>query len=137
MNAAKNWLGIRPISSAELTAFEDHFDFRITPVFRTWLLEHNAGFPKNIELPTTKRMREFRRVLDFSNRTGKLEAWKCTERCRDSLGSTRIPFGFDAGGNFVCLERHYRHQQIVVWNHITDEFEPCLLDIPTFIKYMG
>lgn len=132
-----NWLGVRPISSAELTAFEDHFDFRITPVFRTWLLEHNAGLCKSTELPTANKVYHFIRMLDFSKNAGVTEAWKSTERCRTDLGETRIPIGMDAVGNFVCLQRHYKHQDIVVWNHITGAFEPCLLDIPTFIRFAG
>lgn len=130
-------MGIRSISSAELKAFEDHFDFHIMPAFRVWLLEHNAGIPKNTELATAKKNRHISYIMDFSRNAGASGAWKSTERCRKEIGNTRIIVGIDNLGNFICLSRHYRHQQIELWNHITGEFEPCLLDISAFIRLIG
>lgn len=131
------WMGIRPLSKQQLTDFEKKFNFNVTPVFRTFLLEHNAGIPNSAIFPTTVKERRLVRLLDFADRQAPTGAWAINQRLRNEIGEKRIIIGMDSLDNFVCLERYYRRQSIVLWNHLTGGFEESLLDISAFLRVIG
>lgn len=128
------WRGIRPLSNQLLRDFESTFHFNINPVFRQYILDHNGGVPVPGIFPTVRKERKMARLLDFSDRSSATGAWAINQRLRDQIGDKRIVIGTDELGNFLCLERHYRSQRIVLWNHLTEEFEECLLEIPSFVR---
>lgn len=131
------WRGTRPVESAVLREFEMHFKFRIHPAFREYLSIHNAGFPSPGTFPTIVRERKMESFLDFTDRYTSGGAWKVNERLREKIGPKRIIVGTDSSANFICIERDYQEQYIVVWSHVTGKFERCLLDIPGFIRLIG
>lgn len=128
------WRGIRPLSNLLLRDFEKTFNFNISPVFRQYLLDHNGGTPTPGIFPTIVKERKVAKVLDFSDRYSANGAWSINRRLRDQIGEKRIIIGKDSLGNFLCLERNYRKQYIVLWNHLTGDFEESLLDIPAFVR---
>ena len=128
------WRWIRPLHKLLLRDFETAFQFNITPVFREFLLEHNAGVPTSGIFPTTVKERKIAKLLDFSDRYSVKGAWAINKRLREQIGEKRIIIGKDSLGNFICLERHYKHQTVVVWNHLTGEFEESLLDIAALLR---
>lgn len=128
------WRGIKPLSNQLLKDFESAFDFNIHPVFRQYILDHNSGAPTPGIFPTIKKERKVAKFLDFADRYSAAGAWATNRRLRDQIGDKRIIIGKDSLGNFLCLERHYRKQYIVLWNHLTGEFEESLLDIPAFVR---
>ena len=128
------WREIRPLASEQLSDFEREFDFKINPDFREFLLDHNNGAPAGVYIPTRTKKRRIHKFLDFADHSSSEGAWAVNLRLREEVGEKRIIFGVDALGNFLCLERNYRKQKVVLWNHLTDEFEPCLLEIPAFLR---
>lgn len=128
------WRFVIPIKSQTLSDFENHFDFRFNETLRGFILDHNGGSPEAGVFHTTVRVRRIGRLLDFSDKSTPDGAWSFNERLRDKLTDKRIIIGIDAKNNFVCVERHYKHQKIVVWSHVSGEFEDCLLDIPAFLR---
>lgn len=128
------WRNITPINPATLAAFEKRFNFRIAEPFKSFLIEHNAGIPSNGTFPTVYRERQLVQFLDFADQKTRNGAWATNTRLRDQIGDQRIIVGLDVKGNYVCLERHWKNQKIVVWSHVTGQFEPSLLDIPAFLR---
>ena len=131
------WRGIIPLSNASLKEFENTFHFNIDTSLREYLLEHNGGIPTFGTFPTAGKERKIARILDFSDRDLADGAWAVNRRLRNRIGEKRIIIGTDSLGNFVCLERDYRRQYIVLWNHLTDGFEESLWDIPAFLRGIG
>lgn len=131
------WRNRRPILSAQLSGFETKFGFRICGPMRTFLLENNAGFPTPGLFPTTVRERKLSFLLDFSNTSHPDGAWAINARLRNQIGPKRIIIGRDTLGNYVCIEREHKQQRIVLWNHVTNDFELCLWDIPMFLRYVA
>lgn len=131
------WRGVRPIESAVIREFESHFHFRIQPHIRQYICDNNAGIPSPGCFPTIVRERKMERLLDFDNRTAANSAWAVNSRLRNKIGSKRIIIGTDISGNFICIERNYKEQYIVVWSHVSGQFERCLLDIPGFLRTIG
>lgn len=130
------WRNISDLSNTDLREFESSFHFVIDPIFREFLLSHNNGIPGNAEIQTQTRKRQIGRIYDFS-RTADATAWKINTRLRPVIGDKRIIIGEDITGNFICLNRHYRHQYLSVWSHVQNNFEECILDIPTLLKYIN
>ena len=120
-----------------LKDFETTFQFNITPMFREFLLEHNGGAPASGVFPTAVKERKLARMMDFSDRYSVRGAWAINRRLRGQIGEKRIIIGIDSLDNFICLERHYRHQTVVVWNHLTGEFEESRLDLPALLRCLG
>lgn len=131
------WRCCTPLTEQELHSFENAFKFKFTEDLRGFLLLHNAGIPSPGLFPTLNRERKLAQLLDLRKGTGKQDAWSVNERLRDLIGPKRIIIGQDSQNNFVCVERNQRQQKIVLWNHITDQFEECLLDIPVFLRQIG
>lgn len=131
------WRGIKPLPKLLLKDFETTFQFNITPVFQEFLLEHNGGIPTSGIFPTVVKERKIAKLLDFSDRYSANGAWAINRRLRTQIGEKRIIIGIDSLGNFLCLERHYKKQFVVVWNHLTGEFEESLLDIPALLRCIG
>jgi len=117
-----------------MTEFEKEFDFRFRPDLRTFLCDHNAGKPKSGIFPTSVKERQIRKLYNFADKSSKNEAWEVNKRMRECLGPKRIAIGVDTTGNIICVERHYSHQEIKVYNHASREFEDCLLDIPGLLR---
>lgn len=130
------WRTTVPIEDRTLSQFEKHFHFRIQEDLRGFILDHNGGFTTPCVFPTNVKSRKFIQMLDFSpsNPDG---AWAVNERVRERIGEKRIVIGLDQKKNFVCVERNYKQQQIVVWSHVSGDFEPCLLDIPAFLRALN
>lgn len=128
------WRGIKPLHKLLLKDFETAFQFNITPVFREFLLEHNGGMPTSGIFPTVVKERKIAKLLDFSDRYSTAGAWAINRRLRSQIGDKRIIIGKDSLGNFICLERYYKRQSIVLWNHLTGEFEESAVDIPAFLR---
>ena len=131
------WYGASVLSFAQLNLFEKHFQFTFDPALHTFLLEHNGGSVSPGVFPTAVRERRLVKLLDFSSQEDKKGAWQINAKHRNLITEKRIIIGTDDKGNYVCVEQDYRHQMIVVWNHLTDSFEPCLWEIPAFLKYIG
>lgn len=131
------WRNTIPCESAALTAFEKKFKFTIQSPFREYLLEHNFGISSPGTIPTAVRERRLAQLLDFRDQHNPKGAWAINSRLRDRIGPKRIVIGTDTSGNFVCLERDYQDQYIVVWSHISNNFERSLLDIPALIRAWG
>lgn len=128
------WRDIIPVSHTTITDFEQQFQFRIRSPFREFLIDHNNGIPSDGIIVTEKRERKLAQFLDFSDAVSNNSAWAINRRLRDQIGPRRIVVGRDRSGNFVCLERDYQEQYIVVWSHITGEFERSLQEIPALLN---
>lgn len=128
------WRSIKPLTSLQLRQFETTFQFNIQQDMREFLLTHNAGIPSSAIFPTKSKEWNMVRLLDFSDSHSTKGAWAINKRLKDKVGDKRIIIGIDRIGNYICLERHYRHQDVVVWVHHTEQFEPSLLDIPTLLR---
>ena len=131
------WRNTYPLTSVQLKNFETAFAFNITLVFRDFLMEHNGGVPTPGTFPTSGSNRRIQRFLNFYENISPSGAWAINRRLREKIGPKRIIFGVDSLGNFLCLERSYKRQFVVLWNHLTGEFEPCLWDIPAFLRGIG
>ena len=131
------WRNIIPLEDSTLRKFEEVFDFNINRYFREFLLEHNGGIPSPGIFPTVARERKIARILDFSQKSSSRGAWAVNARLRDQLGPKRIVVGVDSAENFICIERKYKRQRIVVWSHVTGDFEECILDIPSFLQVLS
>lgn len=128
------WRNTTPVTNRVIKEFEDAFKFRINPDLRGFLMEHNGGSPGNGTFPTTVRERCLDHLLDFSDKSTNRGAWKINKRMREDIGPKRIVIGKDIQGNFVCLERNYQEQFIVVLSHISETYERSLLEIPAFLR---
>ena len=128
------WRDVIPVSPSTLTEFEQQFHFRIQSPFREFLLDHNNGIPSDGTIPTKTKERKLSMFLDFSDRNPANSAWTVNKRLRDQIGEKRIVVGRERSGNLICLERNYKEQYIVVWSHITGEFERSLLEIPALLQ---
>lgn len=134
------WINIKPIKAAELRAFESEFSFRINQAVKSFLQEHNGGITYSGDFPVvvtgTQQIKERRMdcLLDFSDRNDPDGAWEINRRLRKKIGDKRIIIGRDQKNNMICLERDRKEQYIVVWSHITREFDRCPLDIPAFLQ---
>lgn len=131
------WHNVSPLSDDQLSAFERKFRFTIQADLRSYLLEHNNGKKLPDPFPTAGRAYQFAYFLDFSGPESPGGAWEINTRLRKRIGTKRIILGKDAGENWICLERNHKEQYIVVWSHITGNFERCLWDIPTFLQGLG
>ena len=131
------WRHTLPLDNLTLSEFERTFSFRIEPVFRSFLLEHNCGCVTPGVFSTVKCERKLWQLLNFADRTGTDGAWAINKRLQEQLGPMRIVVGLDIKGNFVCLEREHKRQKIVVWSHLSGEFEESILDIPAFLRVIG
>lgn len=131
------WRNVIEISRTQLRSFETHFRFTFHSDLGAYLLTHNNGSVAPGIFPTAVRERKLDRLLDLSDSENEKGAWAVNKRLRKLIGPQRIIIGIDAQGNYVCVERDYRQQKIVVWNHVTDAFEDCLWDIPAFLRYIG
>lgn len=131
------WRNKKPLEDATLAEFEKKFKFRIDKDLRGFLLLHNAGSPTPGTFPTSARERKLETFLDFSDKNSSHGAWAINKRLRDKIGEKRIIIGKDNTGNFICLERRYVNQNVVVWSHINNEFEASLIDIPAFLRRIG
>lgn len=128
------WRNTVSISSAQLRDFETRFKFKIDPIMREYLIDNNSGHIADGSFQTTSRMRRLERFLNFADRNSPDGAWSINERLRPVIGKNRIIIGIDVTGNYVCLEKSGSKQQIVVWSHITGDFEQSLLDIPALLR---
>lgn len=131
------WMGIKPLSRQSLTDFEKTFKFNINPVFREYLLDHNGGIPTPGTFVTAVKERKIDRLLDFSDRYSPAGAWAVNHRLRDEIGEKRIIIGTDSMGNFICLERDYKKQRFVLWNHLTGNYEENIMDISAVLRVIG
>lgn len=131
------WRNTQPLSWDAMHDFEKAFHFRIDATMKEFLMANNAGYPTPGLFPTTTKERKLKRLLNFADTESEQEAWKINLRVREKIGEKRIVFAVDDNGNFLCLEREYMHQRIIVWSHITGTFEDCLLETPAFIRAIG
>lgn len=131
------WHNTITLEEKNLTEFEKKFQFRMNPEFREFLLTHNAGYPLPGTFTTTKKVRKMKQFLDFNDVESDEGAFEVNLRLRNKIGPKRIIVGIDQTGNFICLERNYARQYIVVWSHITGAFERCILDLPMFMRQIG
>lgn len=127
------WHSISPLSDDQLSDFEQKFRFKIQTDLRLYLLEHNNGRKLPDPFPTTGRKYQFAYFLDFSGPETIGGAWEVNKRLRKRIGAKRIILAKDSSENWICLERDHKEQYIVVWSHITGNFERCQLDIPAFL----
>lgn len=128
------WRNTTPIDHITVKDFEDAFKFRINSDFRGFLMEHNGGSPGNGVFPTVTRERCLDHLLDFSDKTSNRGAWMINKRMREEIGPKRIVIGKDIQGNFVCLERNYQEQYVVVLSHISGDYERSVLEIPALLR---
>lgn len=128
------WRNITPLEERAMSEFEQKFRFRIDPALRQFIIDHNGGIPSPGTFLTTARERRFEQLLDFSDTLTGRGAWAINERLRYKIGEKRIIIGTDANSNFICLERDYKTQYIVVWNHFSNSFERCIADIPVLLQ---
>ncbi len=118
--------GVKPLKETTIKQFEDKFDFHFCPEIRQFLLQNNAG-SSNGSIFTTKMMRTFSCLYDFSENATSNSAWEINRRLRNRIGEKRIIIGKDVQKNYICVERNRREQKIVVWSHVSNEFDPCLM----------
>lgn len=128
------WRDVIPTSSTDIAAFEEQFKFRIRSPLREFLIDHNNGIPSDGAFVTVRRERKIAQLLDFSDRNPQNSAWTVNRRLREQIGPKRIVVGREHSGNLICLERNYQEQYIVVWSHITGEFERSLQEIPVLLQ---
>ena len=131
------WSNISPITNTQMNLFESHFSFRIDPPLRDFLLEHNGGSPTSCIFPTNIRNREIAYLLDIRESRSDKSAWTVNQRVRRLIGPKRLVIGVDSLGNFICVEREYKQQEIVLWNHVTNAFEKCQWSIPILLQSIG
>lgn len=126
-----------PVEEKTVSDFENTYHFRIDPVLRQFIIDHNNGIPSPGTFLTTVRERKLERLLDFDDTATEQGAWAINKRLREKIGEKRIIIGIDANSNFVCVERNYKQQYIVVWNHITGKYERCVAAIPVLIRVLA
>lgn len=131
------WRNITELQEDMLQEFEKHFSFLLHGTLHAFLLTHNYGCPSPGRFPTDIKDRKISSLLDFSSKTGDRSAWAVNERLRKQIGPQRIIIGIDSLGNYICVERKYQEQRIVLWNHITNCFEPCQWEISEFLRNVG
>ena len=131
------WVNTCPLTCSQLSSFEKAFRFTFHHDLQAFLKAHNAGSTTSGIFPTAVRERELVQLFDFSDQQDKKGAWGINKAHRKALTEKRIIIGTDNLGNYVCVEREHKQQKIVVWNHVTDQFEPCLWDISMFSRYIG
>lgn len=131
------WMNENPIAFTQLNQFEKRFRFTFHPALQKFIQAHNGGNVTPGTFPTNVRERKLLRLLDFSDPESRKGAWQINAKHRSLIGPQRIIIGIDSLGNYVCVQREYKHQTIVVWNHVTDSFEDCLWELPAFIQYVG
>lgn len=131
------WRNVSEISNTQMNLFESQFSFRINPPLRDFLLCHNGGSPSPGIFPTTVRNREIAYLLDIADAKSEKGAWAVNRHVRRLITPKRLVIGVDTLGNYVCIEREHKQQQIVLWNHVTNAFEACLWDIPLFLQSLG
>lgn len=131
------WRGLKPVSEQDMRDFESAFQFHFAVPLRGFLLEHNAGIPLHGDFPVKSKQRRISYLLDIADRNTNLGAWAVNNRVGKKTGPKTIVIGVDTLGNFVCVQRHYRQQSIVLWNHLTGEFEESLWDMQTFLRNMA
>lgn len=127
------WRNIHLLTDLEMRHFEEHFAFTVTPPLRQFLIDHNGGYPSSGSFPTVVRERKLEYLLNFADPSSR-GAMEINRRLRKHLGPKMIVIGCDDLGNYVCVQRDYKQQNIVLWNHVTNMYEPCLWDIPTFLR---
>lgn len=128
------WRNIIRLEEPMLTKFENKFKFNFQEDLRGFILDHNGGTRTPAPFPTAERERKLTRLLDFSNPESSTGAWTLNQRLSSQLGDKRIIIGADQKGNFICVQRHLKQQSIVLWSHVSGDFEDCLLDIPAFLR---
>lgn len=131
------WSNLSPITNTQMNLFESHFSFRINPPLRDFLLDHNGGTPTPGIFPTNIRNREIAYLLDFRESRSDKSAWTVNQRVRRLIGPKRLVIGVDSLGNFICIEREHKQQEIVVWNHVTNKFEKAQWNIPVLLQSLG
>jgi hypothetical protein len=127
--------GVKPLNESILQAFEEKFDFHFTTKMRQFLLLNNGGVSSGA-FYTVAMQRTFSSLLDFEDKTSPSGAWAINRRLRKQIGEKRIIIGMDSQKNYICVERNRREQKIVVWSHVTNMFDSCLHDIPSFLSFL-
>lgn len=127
--------GVKPLSEKTISDFEAKFSFHIDPTLRDFLLMNNGGSSSGY-IYTQAMQRTFSSFLDFEDRTSPNGAWEINRRLRNQIGEKRIIIGRDSYKNYICVERNRQKQKIVVWSHATNQFDPCLHPIPTFLAFL-
>lgn len=127
------WRDTLPVTYTAFNSFEQQFHFKIQEPFREFLMDHNNGIPSDGEILTVKGTTRIARFLDFSGLIQTNSAWEINKRLRPLIGPKRIVVGKDRSDNYICLERSHKEQYLVIWSHITGEFDRFIPDIPTWI----
>ena len=131
------WLDSIPVAAEGLRSFEEAFRFKIDSDFKQYLAERNGGMPMDGRFPTAVKERKLAQLLDFTDMRSNNGAWAVNKRMRKRIGVKRIVIGIDPANNYICLERNYREQFVVVYNLWSCDFERSLLDLSAFMRAIG
>ena len=119
----------------EIEQFEEAFRFLFPPAFRSYLMELNGARGSQILIPTDLAQRPVTAILDFRKgcQVGSESAWNMNRIMRQIRSEKRVVFG-RSGRHLLCMERNRRDRNIVLWNHITQKFEPVTVSVEEFIE---
>lgn len=131
------WYAAAPILDArEIESFESVFRFAFPPGFREFLSQKNGAKASDVVLITAAGPRHVTRILDFRQARASRSAdsaWAVNRRLRSTLSARRVVFA-RSNHHLVCLERVQKTRRIVIWNYITQSFEPVLVPWEAFLE---
>lgn len=130
------WYAMTPMeTTADIQQFEEAFRFSFPSRFREFLALHNGAKATDILFLTPMGERPLTEMLDFragNTRCTADSAWEVNRRLRSTLGVRRVAFA-KSNRHLICMERVQRNRTIVVWNYITQTFEPITVPLEDFI----
>lgn len=122
-----------------LEQFEERFRFTMPEQFKDFLFENNAARASDISVTTSVAVRPVTALLDFNTEdhsSTPTSAWAVNKRLRSILGPKRVAFAC-SNSHYLCMERQYRQRCLVVWNYMTQRFEPVQISVDEFLERFG
>lgn len=121
--------------TTSLEQFEGKFRFTFPYAFKEFLFENNGAKATNVRIQTPTGRRTVTALLDFnagSSHEDRDSAWEVNRRLRGVLTPRRAAFA-KVDRHFLCMERTQRQRSLVVWNYLTQKFEPVELSVDEFL----
>lgn len=119
-----------------LEEFEKKFRFTMPENFKEFLFYNNGASVTGVALPTPAGERFITQLLNFDADDKSVivsSAWAVNQRLRSILDARHIIVGM-CNSHFLCMERDQRQRKLVIWNYLTQKFEPVNLSIEEFLK---
>lgn len=114
------WNNYKKLPSISLIEkVENFFQVKFPSTFKETIFNYNGGQPEKDVFDTEQTENEtFSALISFSE-NDKINVFREYSYIKDKIPNKVIPFGFDPGGNYICLD--YRESstnpKVVFWNH--------------------